>query len=74
MQYVPTAFKRLKSLIKKAISMQNIFPSRPDCSFLQYDDVYKYFILCKMFNVICDGKHLHFVNIRKTDLDGEKND
>ena len=36
--------------------------NRPDRSFLQYDEVYKYFILCKMFKVICDGKHLHFVN------------
>ena len=42
--------------------MQNISPNRPDRSFLQYDEVYKYFILFKNFKVICDGKHLYFVN------------
>ena len=58
----PTALKRLKSLIKKAISIQNIPPNRPDHSYIQYDEVYKYLISCKLFKVLCDGKHLHFVN------------
>ena len=40
--------------------MKNIPPNRPHRSFLQYDEVYKYFILCKMFKIICDGKHVHF--------------
>ena len=42
--------------------MQNISLNRPDCSFLQYDEVNKLFILCKMFKLICEGKPLHLVN------------
>ena len=42
--------------------MQNTCRNRPDRSFRQYDRVYKYFVLCKMFKVLCDGKRLHFVN------------
>ena len=42
--------------------MQNISSNRPDHSFLQYDEAYKYSILYKMFIVVSDGKHLHFVN------------
>ena len=57
----PTALKRLKSLVEK-ISIKNIPQNRPDCSFHQYDKVSKYFILCKLLWVICDGKHLQFVN------------
>ena len=40
----------------------NISRNRPDCYFLQYDQVSKYFILCKLLRVICDGKHLQFAN------------
>ena len=58
----PTAIKRLKALFKKAISMQNSPPNRHDRSLLQYDEVYKYFTLCKNFKVKCNGKHLYFVN------------
>ena len=38
----PTALKRLKSLVKEAISMQNISANRPDRSFLQCNEAYKY--------------------------------
>ena len=57
-----TALKRLESLVKKTISMQNVFPNRLDRCYIQYVEVYKYFILCKMFKVICNGKQLHFFN------------
>ena len=57
-----SALKRLKSLVKKTISVQNNSANRPDRLFLQYDEVNNYFILCKMFKFICNGEHSHFVN------------
>ena len=58
----PTALKDLKSSVKKAIRMQSTPPNRLGRYFPQYDEVYKYFILCTLFKVICDGKYLHCVN------------
>ena len=43
--------KRFKYLVKKALTMQSVPPYRPDLSFLQYVEAYRYFILCKLLKV-----------------------
>ena len=57
-----TAFKRLKSSKKKTITMKSFIPSFPGRSFLQFEEAYRYFVLCKMFEVVGDGTHLPFAN------------
>ena len=42
--------------------MLSIPSNRPGYYFRQCEEVYKYYILCKLFKVVCDRKHLHFVN------------
>ena len=57
-----TALKRLKCSVTKAIPMQKISSNRPDRFFLQNYEAHKNFILYILFKVICNGKHLHFIN------------
>ena len=54
----------LESLISRAISliMDNSSTKRLQTTlrFIQFKGVYDYFVLCKMFRIICEQKHKHF--------------
>ena len=62
----PTSLRRLKSLVKKAILMvtnhmiQEHIPNAVNRVFLQYDDVYRIFVLAKTYNIIREGRHEYF--------------
>jgi len=64
----PTSLWRLESLVKKAIMLvtnymdRNHIPITVERSLLQYDDVYRYFISAKTYDMIRKGKQKYFTD------------
>ena len=60
----PSTLRRIESLVKKAITMitthTNINQAHHDYTFTEFQGVYDYFVLCKMFKIVRENKQHHF--------------
>ena len=60
----PSTLSRLESLVKKAITLvtthPNVNQTQSLYNFTEFQGVYDYFVLCKMFKIVSENKHPHF--------------